>query len=761
MARKLPRPGHSVVVARVNVRRDNPRTVVYLESLNDPGDPMKSTYPGDRMLDVQQARTAASRYRQIAKPQIAAISGESAKEPDKRKEYLKVSLVREKARVAVTEAESRGAGRSAAETLASLAHERIIGSNDMRDINYLELAIAVARGICRIRIGSGAGSGVLVGPRLMMTNNHVLPSIDDAMAAEAQFDYQENISGDLLSVHAYRLDPTSFFVTDKALDFTIVAVTELSAKGQPISRYPWMKLIPTLGKAEEGDPLNIIQHPRGGLKQIALRNNEVIVIPEGKPDFLYYTTDTEPGSSGSPCFNDQWELIALHHSGVPRMDGDNILKKDGTPWNEDDDDPALIEWIANEGARVSAIVGALNTAALEPPARDMRDAALEGASPNPVEVARTSVASSAVPPAGPFRGNLVANCGSVSFSMPLTISVSLGDPAAQRAAAADAKATDAVRSASASDALTSFTEKLVVDPDWSTREGYDPDFLDISVPLPSLSPAMKADTVEVPAEFRVNGNKHVLAYHHYSVVMNRKRRFAWYSAANVDGKIRPTLPKRKDDDWFIDERIDDADAPTFQCGEDLYAAKKTDRGHLTRYLDVAWGTKKEALAALADTFHFTNACLQLSEFNQTQARWQGIEQFLLERKAKKDKMRISVITGPIFKNGDPKYQNQFMDAPVRIPLEFWKVCALIRDDDTLSATAFILSQADITSLPGFEAFLDVREVQTTIRNVEQLTGLKFPVLRDNDHLAAGGDLGTLELDGQTVIPIRSYEDIVV
>jgi hypothetical protein len=89
------------------------------------------------------------------------------------------------------------------------------------------------------------------------------------------------------------------------------------------------------------------------------------------------------------------------------------------------------------------------------------------------------------------------------------------------------------------------------------------------------------------------------------------------------------------------------------------------------------------------------------------------------------------------------------------------VCALIRDDETLSATAFILSQDDITSLPGFEAFLDVREVQTTIKNVEQRTGLKFPALRDNDHIAGGGALGTLELEGQTVIPIRTYEDIVV
>jgi endonuclease G len=443
------------------------------------------------------------------------------------------------------------------------------------------------------------------------------------------------------------------------------------------------------------------------------------------------------------------------------MDGETILRKDGKPWREDDDDPALIDWIANEGARVSAIVGALNAASLIPAARDIRDAALGDTPPNPVELARSAEAPTGARTVVSSGGQVMANAGSVSFSVPLTITVSIGDQAATTVARLDAGTANKVVPDGGADAVGVFAEKLIVDPDWSTRKGYDRDFLDIRVPLPTLSDKLKTNTVEVPAQFRVGGDQFNLAYHHYSLAMNRKRRFAWYSAANIDGKNVPALPKRKDDDWYIDPRLDSPEAPVFQLGEELYATKKTDRGHLTRYLDVAWGTKQEALNALADTFHFTNCCLQLSEFNQTQARWQGIEQFLLERKAKKDKMRISVITGPIFKQNDPKYQNKFMDAPVRIPLEFWKVCALIRDDGTLSATAFILSQDDITSLPGFEAFLDVKEVQTTIKDVEQRTGLKFPVLRDNDHLAAGGGLGTLELDGHSVIPIRSYEDIVV
>ena len=30
---------------------------------------------------------------------------------------------------------------------------------------------------------------------------------------------------------------------------------------------------------------------------------------------LQYSTDTMPGSSGSPVFNDLWQVIALHHAG--------------------------------------------------------------------------------------------------------------------------------------------------------------------------------------------------------------------------------------------------------------------------------------------------------------------------------------------------------------------------------------------------------------------------------------------------------------
>jgi endonuclease G len=56
----------------------------------------------------------------------------------------------------------------------------------------------------------------------------------------------------------------------------------------------------------------IIQHPNGGLKRITLTANYVTGTRVPR---LHYTTDIMPGSSGSPVFNDQWQVIAIHHAG--------------------------------------------------------------------------------------------------------------------------------------------------------------------------------------------------------------------------------------------------------------------------------------------------------------------------------------------------------------------------------------------------------------------------------------------------------------
>jgi endonuclease G, mitochondrial len=694
--------------------------------------------------DPSQLVRTGVRFHESMKRQRAYV-------PQQRTQYLARNLARTKANMLAAEAVAAGAPASSDRAVAQMSQERIIGSSDLVDINYLELAIAVGRGVSRIQIANEYGTGFLVGPSLAMTNHHVIPDEENARRAIFQFDYQDNATGELLPRQDFRADPLIFFLTSEELDFTIVGLAPASDKGCHLTSYPWLKLIGETGKAEKGDPLNIIQHPRGGLKQIAFRENHIIEIPDGKREFLYYTTDTEPGSSGSPCFNDQWELVALHHSGVPALNKQKqILRKDRQVWREGVDPEGLINWVGNEGARVSAIVAALRAAALKPEWRDLRDRALESAAPNPIELARSGVAADR-----PVEGG--GTTQSSTWTIPIQVTITVGGAAGVPTSVVAATPQARVSAAPAGGGL-----EVAIDQDWSSREGYDPSFLGQSIPLPGLSPAQRADTVEVLPQYRANGDKYLLNYHHYSLVMNKKRRTAWFSAGMIDGERYQDF-KRGKDKWFIDPRIDSG----FQMGEELYAGAHTDRGHLTRFKDLSWGaTMDEAVNATNDTFHFTNCTLQLDGFNEGKERWQGLEQFLLEQHAKKNKRKLVVMTGPVLLDSDPLYRNPSMNYSARIPLGFWKVCCLVRQDGSLAATGFKLGQEDIAALPGFGEKFDIGIAQVAISELEQLTGLDFGVLTKYDHFAAGGGPGTLEIarpggGKRKIKPIASFEDIVV
>lgn len=727
------------------------------------------------MYTESQRQDAACQAAERFARRVPGHQAGEAPRPSNSQLFLARTQAKERTRALVAEASATGAGDNPLDTIQSLSQERVIGTPDLLDLNYMEFAIAVARGVARVHLADGFGTGSLVGPRILLTNHHVIGSEDEARGAVAEFDYQDNTDGIRLQVQMFAFDPVSFFFTDEALDVTLVAVAEMSKLGVPAANYPWSKLIAIPGKTTAGMPINIIQHPKGGLKQIAFRNNKVIEIPNGKPDFLYYTTDTEPGSSGSPCYTDGWDLVALHHSGVPRIENGKILKKDGSEWRQGDSEDT-VDWIANEGTRISATVAALRDVVLPGVQADLLAEMLSAAPPNPIEVARRS--------ARPDRtlaqaGGEAARTGmrvqpgarTAVWNIPLTLQISIGEATLADTSAPVVRVEPPVPAAAPAKTPVAAEEALKVDPDWSDREGYDPEFLgwDEAIPLPQLSAEQQQDSVDVPEPYRREKDEtFVLNYHHYSLAMCKSRKMAWYSAANVDGDHRPKLPKRSGDKWNIDPRIeDDPEHPVNQLGEELYAADNTDRGHLTRYLDLAWGdSADEALAAMADTFHFTNCTLQLSNFNQSKDRWQGLEQYLLEQHARKEQRKIVVITGPLLRVGDPWYRNPAMSMRVRIPVAFWKVCVIVRQDGTLAATAFVMDQNDITELPGFEERFDVMAVQRTVAELEQETGFDFGFLRDHDPMAQGGAPGTLEIQRERFgrvrrKPILHPSDIVI
>jgi endonuclease G len=257
------------------------------------------------------------------------------------------------------------------------ALERIMGKNDLMSVRYLELALRVARTVGRVQVrgsdGShaGYGTGFLVSPRLMLTNNHVLTDATSAGYSRVEFDFQEGLDGKLQTSIFVSFDPAAFFTTDKTLDFSLVA---LKGDIRNIAPYGWNGLSTAEGKIIVGEYVTIIQHPSGERKQLAIRENQVVDVLD---NFLHYQTDTSPGSSGSPVFNDQWEIVALHHSGVPKKDAQGrILARDGRVYTSSMGENQ-IAWLANEGVRISRILKHLEGLSLSGSQAALRKQVLE------------------------------------------------------------------------------------------------------------------------------------------------------------------------------------------------------------------------------------------------------------------------------------------------------------------------------------------------------------------------------------------------
>jgi endonuclease G len=587
-------------------------------------------------------------------------------------------------------------GRTAGQAQAEL--ERILNNNDLVEVAYLEQGLRAARAVGRVQIRDeagrliGYGSGFLVSPRLLLTNNHVLGDATTAASSLVEFDYERDLRGMDRPTHVFALKPGDFFATSPAdeLDFTLVAVAPTAEDQALLADFGWLPLLATPQKALRAEYLTIIQHPRGERKQVCLRDNKLLRYQDNT---LWYATDTEPGSSGSPVFNDSWEVVGLHHTSVPERDADNNV----------------VRWIANEGIRISRIVEEVKQAHADHPlVRPVLRA--DEALPAATTPTRTVIPSS-MPVAAddPHRQ-------AFTLSVPLRVVVTL-DPGG-------------LVTTTSVGAVTSVgdQEKVSIDPNYPGRQGYDADFLgagEHSVAMPRLTASLLDDVA--PLLQPQDDNRHVLHYHHFSVIMNRRRRLAFFTAVNIDG-ARHANVKRERDAWFFDPRIDRA----AQAGEEVYRANALDRGHLVRRLDPAWGPSvKVAKVANDDTFHFTNCSPQHADFNQNDTTWAGLEDYILHHARNLD-LRVTVFTGPVLSEHDEPHRG------ILLPREFWKVVAMVKDDGHLSVTAYLLSQAsllrDVLDEEEF-SYGDYNNFQVPLARIEEKTGLRFGNLHSFDPLA--------------------------
>ena len=644
---------------------------------------------------------------------------------------------------------------------------------DFVDYVFLERGMRAGRAVARVatREGAGFGTGFMVSPRLFITNNHVLPDAAAARDLVVEFEFERDVRGARKVTTQFALAPQLCFVTNHEddLDYTVVAIGERLGGPGVLGTYGYVPISGARDKHALGDHANIIQHPDGRLKEAVLRENQLVARAKTA---LHYVADTEPGSSGSPVFNVRWEVIALHHWGGPHRD---LVDVDGQP----------LAKTVNEGIRISAIVGDLSTRknTLASPARDFITEALAlGLEPDAAPIATPGALDT------PAASAHVSADGVATWTIPLRVSIQLGGLAA--AATTIGTTTTAITtvplgSEPLAPVLDAVSERaLVLDDDYASRSGYDPTFLEgHPISLPMLRTEAAREAAAINREAAPGRSRHELPYEHFSVVMNGRRRLAYFTATNIDGRLAKNYDRKTgtisdphvdDGDeeaaeaselWFADGRIGeteqtpprlferqttfDGDGQPLDRRGNAHRNRMFQQGHLTRRQDPLWGDDGVVVRANADTFHVTNRAPQVGFFNMGARKadaeagdhaggllhWRALEDYVLNN-AVAEKAHVTVFTGPIFddRNDIPWERGMPGMRGFKAPREFWKVIVRV-EGGRLRATALCADQSPLidhvpeATMTDAElrrvSFEQVRRYHVSIAQLEARTDIDF------------------------------------
>ena len=206
---------------------------------------------------------------------------------------------------------------------------QILAEPTLLDVAFLRRGTELAAGVCRLLVTTEdskkfVGTGFRIAENLLLSNHHVIfdRSHGNArpVAVEAWFGYERAFDGaDLQHDVVHGLPESARGGLDH--DWAVIELDSPMPEGTPIIS------LTAQSTPRPGDRVYIIQHPNGGPKQIGMIHNEVRYVDQ---DVLQYWTDTAAGSSGSPVFDEQWQLVALHHRYVKHQaDGGTEYRNQG------------------------------------------------------------------------------------------------------------------------------------------------------------------------------------------------------------------------------------------------------------------------------------------------------------------------------------------------------------------------------------------------------------------------------------------------
>jgi len=235
----------------------------------------------------------------------------------------------------------------AKDTLEVLTMER----STLLQVNFLAKGVQKSKSVGKVEIKIGShhynvGTGFLFKIKgnedvYFITNYHVINDRKDIERTRIIFDYELDVDGNTLKSNSFKIDENGPWCCSEISECDST-VFRLIDEENTLSQYGSIELKEI--QVSKNDFVNIIQHPKGEMKQISLYHN---IVTHSDDRVVQYLTDTLKGSSGSPVFNSDWEVVALHHSGGVSKVGEPEL-------------PSGVK-SRNEGIYINKIIHFLNT----------------------------------------------------------------------------------------------------------------------------------------------------------------------------------------------------------------------------------------------------------------------------------------------------------------------------------------------------------------------------------------------------------------
>ncbi|RKH33130.1 serine protease [Corallococcus praedator] len=204
----------------------------------------------------------------------------------------------------------------------------------------------LSRRVCRVELDGGRalGTGFLVAPDVVLTNSHV---IEHRLVEALRVRFDLKVLPDRIAVHPGRvyavtaclaqsphspadlMHPRPREATRDELDYAFLQIQDAPGEDRLGDRpRGFIPLPPSPAPFTTGALALVVQHPKGRPMQVALDTFQALNRSHTR---ITYCTNTHPGSSGSPCFTQDLELVALHHSGDPRPGHESAEDDEGIP----------------------------------------------------------------------------------------------------------------------------------------------------------------------------------------------------------------------------------------------------------------------------------------------------------------------------------------------------------------------------------------------------------------------------------------------